>query len=275
MDHVGGRARTLLTAWPPHRAVAVAVAVLGIGLSAIGVLTSASGPTAPAGAGAPDPSAATAYTEPPTSNDPGAPGTWLSVGPDETDPFMVVENGTYYLFTSRADGGANVPVRSATVPGHWGSVVDALPTLPAWAQPGWAWAPDVHRFGDRYVLYFTTLLKGSSPAIMCIGDAVGSTVSGPFVAQPEPFICQPHSAGRSTRGTFVAPDGQAFMLWKSDQNATSATTSHAGLQPTPQLRRPAPARSSHDDLRSRRALAGHHRRSAASSGSASGNYYLF
>ncbi|HEY1652382.1 MAG TPA: glycoside hydrolase family 43 protein [Acidimicrobiales bacterium] len=229
MDLPSGWARTLLTASRSGRAVAVCIALVGLTLAAIGVIT------ASAGAGSPDTgspvavttgqSSAPAYVEPPTSGDPGAPGTWLSVGPDETDPFMVVDNGTYDLFTSRdAGSSANVPVRSATVPGHWGPVLDALPTLPAWAQPGWAWAPDVQRFGDRDVLYFTTLLKGSSPATMCIGAAVGPSVTGPFVAQPDPFICQPALGGSIDPRTFVAPDGQVFMLWKSDQNATSLTT---------------------------------------------------
>jgi hypothetical protein len=84
-----------------------------------------------------------AYDQPPPSTDPSAPGTAITSGPDETDPFMVVEGGHSYLFTSRACPGPNLPVRSASVLGHWGPPTDALPQLPAWAAPGWAWAPDV------------------------------------------------------------------------------------------------------------------------------------
>ncbi|HWF15188.1 MAG TPA: glycoside hydrolase family 43 protein [Acidimicrobiales bacterium] len=230
MDLRRGWAHTLRRSWAARRALAVTTTVAGVGLAVIGVLTYANASTSSTGAGASDTGTSTsgpataALAEPPTSSDPSTPGTWLSVGPDETDPFIVLENGVYSLFTSRAGGGANVPVRAATIPGHWGPVVDALPALPAWAQPGWAWAPDVHRFGDRYVLYFTTLLRGSSPATMCIGDAVGTKISGPFVAQPDPFICQRALGGSIDPRTFVRPDGNAFMLWKSDQNANSSTT---------------------------------------------------
>ena len=153
-----------------------------------------------------------------------APGTWISTGPDETDPFMVVEDGHYDLFTSSAGPDANIPVRSATVPGQWGPVTDALPDLPAWAEPGWAWAPDVRRFGDHDVLYFTTLLRGSSPPTMCIGDAVGTRIIGPYVAQPAPFICQASLGGSIDPRTFVGANGEAYMIWKSDENAVSQTT---------------------------------------------------
>jgi hypothetical protein len=230
-----GGARTIPEAWRRRGGVFLWTALVVVGLAAAGLIAYLVGLTPNAGAGAFDGASALAptsgldgsvsYVEPATTNDPAAPGLWLSVGSDETDPFMVVENGTYYLFTSRADnGGANVPVRAATVPGRWGPVVDALPTLPAWAEPGWAWAPDLQRFGTRYVLYFTTLLRGSSPATMCIGAAVGSAVTGPFVPQPQPFICQRALGGSIDPRTFVAPDGRAYMLWKSDQNAVSTAT---------------------------------------------------
>lgn len=146
------------------------------------------------------------------------------MGLDETDPFMVVENGRYDLFTSWEGFGANIPVRSASVPGKWGPVTDALPDLPAWAEPGWAWAPDVQRFGNHDVLYFTTLLRASSPPTMCIGEAVGTKIAGPYVAQPTPFICQASLGGSIDPRTFVGANGREYMLWKSDDNAVSQTT---------------------------------------------------
>ena len=162
--------------------------------------------------------------QPPVTPDPATPGTWISTGPDETDPFMVVENGHYDLFTSKGGLDANIPVRSAVVPGQWGPVTDALPDLPAWAEPGWAWAPDVEQFGDHDVLYFTSLLRDSSPPTMCIGDAVGTRITGPYVAQPEPFICQTSLGGSIDPRTFVSAKGTAYMIWKSDENAVSQTT---------------------------------------------------
>jgi Glycosyl hydrolases family 43 len=182
----------------------------------------------------------TPNNQPPVTSDPATPGTWISTGPDETDPFMVVQDRHYDLFTSSeglyftsseeldftsSEGlGANIPVRTAIIPGQWGPVSDALPVLPTWAEPGWAWAPDVQPFGDRDVLYFTTLLRGSSPPTMCIGDAVGARIIGPYVAQPAPLVCQTSLGGSIDPRTFVSAKGTAYLLWKSDENAVSQTT---------------------------------------------------
>ncbi len=202
----------------------VVVAVVGA-TAALTVPAVAGSPEAPVH-GAPALSATAAHDSPPPDADPAAPGTFVSFGGDQTDPFMFADGETYYLFTSREGYGAdaNVPVRTATVVGRWGPVSDALPELPAWAAPGWAWAPDVHRFGNHDVLYFTALLRGSSPATMCIGAAVGTRISGPFVTLPAPFVCQASLGGSIDPRTFVDGDGQAYLLWKSDQNAVSQAT---------------------------------------------------
>jgi beta-xylosidase len=201
---------------------------LGTNGAATGLTAPAQGSTTDGGIHAAAPSSATdaAYDSPPPTTDPASPGTFIGFGGDQTDPFVLAEDGTYYLFTSHeAPGGiANVPVRTATVLGHWGPVTDALPDLPAWAEPGWAWAPDVHRFGDHDVLYFTALVRGSSLSTMCIGAAVGSRITGPFVAQPAPLVCQVALGGSIDPRTFVDKGGQAYLLWKSDQNAVSRVT---------------------------------------------------
>jgi hypothetical protein len=201
-------------------------------LVTVGTVVAASALTAPAEGGTPHPAAApqspagVAYDSPPPTADPAAPGTVIGFGGDQTDPFVLTEDGTYFLFTSRQAPGAgpNVPVRAATVVGRWGPVTDALPRLPAWAEPGWAWAPDVHRFGNRDVLYFTALVRGSSPAIMCIGAAVGTRINGPYVALPAPIVCQFLAGGSIDPRTFADKDGQTYLLWKSDQNAVSHVT---------------------------------------------------
>jgi hypothetical protein len=207
-------------------------AVLFLGVVTVGTLMPASHLTTPAQGGTPDAAAPShwpadvAYDSPPPTADPAAPGTFIDFGGDQTDPFVLAEDGTYYLFTSRQalGAGANVPVRTAAVVGHWGPVTDAMPELPAWAQPGWAWAPDVHRFGDHDVLYFTALVRGSSPAIMCIGAAVGTRITGPYVALPAPIVCQFLAGGSIDARTFEDADGQTYLLWKSDQNAVSHVT---------------------------------------------------
>jgi hypothetical protein len=211
---------------------ATSATVLFLGLATVGTLVPASRLTAPAQGGTSDAAAqpqspaAVAYDAPPPTTDPASPGTFIAFGGDQTDPFVLASGGTYFLFTSRQAPGAgpNVPVRAASVVGHWGPVTDALPQLPAWAQPGWSWAPDVHRFGDHDVLYFTALVRGSSPATMCIGAAVGTRVTGPYMALPVPIVCQFLAGGSIDPRTFVDKDGQTFLLWKSDENAVSHVT---------------------------------------------------
>jgi hypothetical protein len=163
------------------------------------------------------------YARPAPTQDPSAPGTVLHRGGDETDAFMYQSGGVYYLFMSKTGPNQpDVPVETATVPGDWSAPIDALPEFPAWAVPGWAWAPDVHQFGDQYVLYFTSLLKHT--ATMCIGAAVSSQITGPYTPLSTPFICQPELGGSIDPRTFVDASGKLYMVWKSDQDAVSHDT---------------------------------------------------
>jgi hypothetical protein len=209
--------------------VLVVVATLGTG----GTETAADGtrPVLAAEPVAPPPPTPTA--------DPSSPGMPVPSHQDESDPFLLLDQGHYILYTSDiaspgspdlsgAVGPAtrfpiNVPVASATSFGHWGPITDALPVLPPWATSGFTWAPDVHQFGSRYVLYFTALIQGSAPPTECIGDAVGSSPDGPFHPVSAPFICQADQGGSIDPRVFTDDAGTNWMLWKSDQNIGGAS----------------------------------------------------
>jgi beta-xylosidase len=163
----------------------------------------------------------TSYFDPPVLANPATPGFTINAGADQPDPFIFQEGGRYYLFTSQDEVPQNVPVRSGDTVGQWGGPSDALPDLPAWATPGVTWAPDVAQFGTHFLLYFTAELRGASPATMCIGDAISTAVDGPYMAAPVPFICQQSLGGSIDPRVFDDADGQAYMIWKSDQNARS------------------------------------------------------
>ena len=105
---------------------------------------------------------------------------------------------------------------------NWTPVSEALPELPAWAAPGFTWAPEVHRFGSRSVLYFTADIKGAG--MQCIGSAVAPDPAGPFTGKAAPFICQRSLGGSIDPRVFVASDGTSWMLWKSDQNIGGRST---------------------------------------------------
>jgi hypothetical protein len=161
----------------------------------------------------------TSYYEPPALSDPQDPGGIVNSGPDQPDPFVFVQSGRYYLFTSQDQVPQDVPVRSTTVFGQWGAPSDALPDPPAWATPHAMWAPDVARFGNHYMLYFTSDLAGSSPPTMCIGDAISTNPAGPYIPSQTPFICQQSLGGSIDPRVFVGSNGQPSMVWKSDQNS--------------------------------------------------------
>jgi beta-xylosidase len=161
----------------------------------------------------------TPYYEPPRLAEPSEPGYTVASGADQPDPFVYVQGGEYYLFTSQDDVPQNVPVRAGPTMGQWGVVSDALPDAPPWSVPGKMWAPDVAQFGNHYVLYFTSQLAGVTPSTMCIGDAVSTAVTGPYLASPTPFICQQSLGGSIDPRVFVDRTGQPYMIWKSDQNA--------------------------------------------------------
>ena len=72
----------------------------------------------------------------------------VSSGEDESDPYLLVADGRYFLYTSGVPGMLNVPLATSTDFKSWSPVQDVLPVLPAWAAPGYTWAPDVHRFGS-------------------------------------------------------------------------------------------------------------------------------
>ena len=199
-------------------ALVIAVAVTGAGPSR----SEASAPGATPTHGAPPAG---------TSGAPGTPGERAAeqvgqpvlAGPlDWGDPMIVASGSTYYLYSTQPLPWVNVPVEVGGSGGTWGPVHDALPVLPAWAQSGQTWSPDVHEFGGQWVLYFAARLRGVTPAVLCIGDAVADTPTGPFLAAATPLICQRSLGGSIDPRVSVTSSGSTYLVWKSDNNADRA-----------------------------------------------------
>jgi hypothetical protein len=112
----------------------------------------------------------------------------------------------------------NVPMWTSPNMRDWTLAGDVLPRLPAWAQPGRTWAPEVHRFEDHWVLYPTAWDAASGR--QCIGFATAPTPNGPFVPDDiAPLICQLDRHGSIDASIFTDLDGSKWLLWKSEENA--------------------------------------------------------
>ncbi len=194
---------------PGGAAALWAVAVVAVVAIQVGV-----GSGVKAGGASPAP-----VVEPAHTSQPDRPGRIILTGADPTDPYMIKTGGRYLLYTSEGTSFLNVPLWIGTRPGKWQKLVDALPTLPAWAHGGSTWAPDVQRVTGGWALYFTSLVQGVAPDMRCIGSAFSRSPLGPFVATAHPIICQVDHRGSIDPRVFVQSDHRLVMLWKSEDNA--------------------------------------------------------
>ncbi len=150
---------------------------------------------------------------------------------DLPDPFIVQVGGTWWLYAT-GSGAGNLQVASSADLRTWGASTDPLPVLPAWAEPGFTWAPSVLPRGGRLVLYYS--VRDAALGRQCISAAVSASPAGPFVdASTGPMVCQADNGGSIDPQPFVAPDGTAYLLWKSDDNALGTRTRVGGQQLSP------------------------------------------
>jgi beta-xylosidase len=182
-------------------------------------------------------STSTTTTTAPPPADPGSPAKIITPFQDRPNPFVLVANGGYYLYSSAPSILVNnIPVQFSTDREHWGPISDALPVLPAWANGGGTWAPDVRWVGGRYVMYFTALVKWQPAKTECIGTATASTPAGPFTPSQAPWpgapgllVCQTDHRGSIDPRTFIDSMGTMWLDWKSDDNADTEGTSHTSI----------------------------------------------
>ena len=133
---------------------------------------------------------------------------------DFADPFVVRVGDGYYGYATNATAGHVQAIRSADLE-RWEWLGDALPDLPAWAEPGRTWAPSVLPVGDRFVAYYTARERASG--LQCVSRAVADDPAGPFVDDSGgPFVCQRDEGGSIDPSPFVDGDGSAWLLWKSE-----------------------------------------------------------
>lgn len=245
----------------PRRVVLVVVVAVGCALVALGLADRSStpdaAPTGPceagfAGARCADPS--TSSTAPrsttsapdgtpstpvpqlalPPAGDPMRPARLLDIdtpSPSLPNPFVLVHDGEYLMFTTEAMDGIgavhSVPVLRSRDLRTWDFLHDALPYggVGDWAVPGATWAPDVARTDTGWVLYYTARHGTEARETQCIGVATAAVPIGPYAPAPEPIVCQLDRGGSIDPRTFRDADGQLWLHWKSDDNSDVEGTS--------------------------------------------------
>jgi hypothetical protein len=146
------------------------------------------------------------------------------------------ESGEWYCMVATSnDARQSFPILRSSDLRDWDFVAFAFPehNKPAWAAEGETtadyWAPELHKVGGEYRLYFVARLKGSRE--LCIGVAKAERPGGPFVSADAPLlrggVIDPH--------VFVEGNGTSFLYWKEDNNDKWRNSINALLFEYPEL----------------------------------------
>jgi arabinan endo-1,5-alpha-L-arabinosidase len=162
----------------------------------------------------------------------GAPALIVTHGGDVPDPFVLKVGSSFLLFYSQSNFyGDHIPLRVSGSLTDWNTpAIDAMPTLPIWANDGFIWGPDVRRVGSHYVMWFSAPLRSSGNTLTkCIGVAVSRSPYGPYQPGTRPIICQLNHLGSIDPRSFVDKQGRLWLTWKSDDNADVNGTTHSTI----------------------------------------------
>lgn len=133
---------------------------------------------------------------------------------DFPDPYVLTAGGSYYGYATNSAGGAVQLIRSSDLV-TWSFAGTALGSVPSWAQPGATWAPSVLARAGRWVLYYA--VRDRASGIQCISAATASSPTGPFTdTSSGPLVCDLDNGGSIDPSPFVAADGTAYLVWKSE-----------------------------------------------------------
>jgi beta-xylosidase len=156
------------------------------------------------------------------TTDPAYPG-------DFPDPFVLRTGSstapTYYAYSTR-NGSRYLQVITSHDLHHWSVPGNALPTLPSWAgSPSRTWAPEVLPRGSQDVMYYTVHEAASGDQCISRATAPASSPLQYVDSSTGPLVCQHDHGGSIDPSPFVAPDGTAYLLWKSADTSLGETSS--------------------------------------------------
>jgi hypothetical protein len=133
---------------------------------------------------------------------------------DFADPQVMQDGGAYYAFGTNGPAGT-VQVLSSADLSDWDVRGSALAGLPAWARPGFTWAPAAIKTGSTYTLFYTVRQLGSEK--QCITRATATAPAGPYVdTSTGPLVCQLSQAGSIDPSPYRDAAGNLYLTWKSE-----------------------------------------------------------
>ena len=140
------------------------------------------------------------------------------------DPDVLLANGEFTAYAT--NDGINLPMAKSKDLVTWTAVIDpakpgkrldGMPTMAPWVKEGFTWAPEVHRVGADYLLYYTA--NNRKLDRQCVGLAVANNPLGPFRdTSAEPFLCQPELGGTIDANIFRDSEGKLYLYYKNDGN---------------------------------------------------------
>ncbi|WP_236516966.1 family 43 glycosylhydrolase [Sandaracinus amylolyticus] len=137
---------------------------------------------------------------------------------DCPDPGVLADESAYYMVCT----GGRFPIRRSRDLVRWSDTGAAvIPSgAPPWAANGHRnWAPELHRVGDRYVAYFTSV-NGAN--VLSIGAAWADDPLGPYTVTDAPLV--EHPDGVIDGNYFRDDDGRHYLFYKIDGNAHGRPT---------------------------------------------------
>jgi GH43 family beta-xylosidase len=91
---------------------------------------------------------------------------------------------------------------------------------PSWAANGSRnWAPELHRVGDRWIAYYTTV---NAANVLSIGAAWAPSIDGPYTDRGGPLV--EHPLGVIDASYFRDRDGRHYLTYKIDGNSQGQAT---------------------------------------------------
>jgi GH43 family beta-xylosidase len=144
------------------------------------------------------------------------------IGRDCPDPGVARDGARYVMACTSGGASAAFPLRTSTDLVRWSDAGHVFPsgTRPAWAS-GDFWAPELHRVGDRWLVYYSA--RNAADGSLALGAATADDPLGPYTDLGRPLLHDPNP-GVIDAHYFEAPDGSRYLTWKVDGNAVGRPT---------------------------------------------------